>query len=78
METLKGVVETHKRTLVGTIIGGVAGYYLATKAFKAETKLGIGIIVAISAVAGSIIQDKAFSKKTTVTISKTGTADVTR
>jgi hypothetical protein len=78
MTGITKVIETHKRTILGTIVGGIGGYYLATKALKAESKIGVGLTVVLGAIVGSVAQDKFFGKKTKITVNKTATADVIR
>lgn len=66
-EQLKKTVSTVKSNIVGTLVGGVAGYYTAKKAIKTEKKWVLAVSILVGAVAGAMVQSKIGAKASTPT-----------
>jgi outer membrane lipoprotein SlyB len=70
MVAINKIIETHKRTWKGTLIGAVAGYYVAKKSIQTSNKWYIAAVVVGGAIAGSLVEDKMMTKTTKETEKK--------
>ena len=66
--TIKDVTNTAQSNLVGLVLGGVAGYYIAKKAAKVENKWAIAGIAVVGAIAGAMMQSKMAAKKASAAV----------
>lgn len=68
--TAKTIISTATSNVVGTIVGGVALYFVAKKLVKVENKYAVIGMVLVGAFIGSIAQSKMHSKAALATASK--------
>ena len=62
METLKAALYSYKNNWIGTIVGGVAGYYIVKKGVKSENIYALIGGAILGATIGSTIQWKINAK----------------
>ncbi len=73
MITIKEVGSTAKTNIIGLGLGAVAGYFIAKKAVKVENKWAMYGIIAVSAIAGAIVQKSVMANKNKATITASAT-----
>ena len=58
MEAVKSIIVTYKNSPIGSVAGGVIGYYIAKKFIKTDKLIIVVPVILVSALLGSGVEHK--------------------